>query len=42
MPAFANESLPPLVSFGTRKYLWGNVPSIDIIKLDNNEGATYD
>jgi hypothetical protein len=42
MPTFANEELPPMVPFGTRKYLWGNVPSIDIIKLDDNEGASYD
>lgn len=29
-----------MISFGARKYLWGNMPSIDIVKLDDNEGST--
>lgn len=41
-PAFVGDTGPPLVSHGTRKYLWGNMPSVDIVKLDENEGSSYD
>ena len=27
--------------YGTNKYLWGNMPSIDVIRLGPNEGETY-
>jgi hypothetical protein len=27
--------------FGIEKWLWGNTPSVDIIQLERNEGATY-
>ncbi|KAJ6282177.1 hypothetical protein J3E71DRAFT_361124 [Bipolaris maydis] len=26
--------------FGNRKYLWGNMPALDILQLQNNEGGT--
>ncbi|RAK96064.1 DUF4470 domain-containing protein [Aspergillus ibericus CBS 121593] len=29
-------------SFGKNKYLWGNVPAIDILQLGPNEGKEYD
>lgn len=28
--------------FGTKKYLWGNVPALDVLRLDSNEGVEYD
>ena len=28
--------------FGGTKYLWGNMPAIDIVKLQQNEGVDYD
>jgi hypothetical protein len=40
-PAFINESdkpSPMLVMHGKEKYLWGNVPAIDLINNGNNEG----
>lgn len=27
---------------GREKYLWGNVPAIDVLQLENNEGLSYD
>ena len=27
--------------FGKKKYLWGNMPALDILQLQNNEGKTY-
>lgn len=36
MPAFAKG--PPLASFGSLQYLWGNVPALDILKVKHNEG----
>ncbi|KAI9810023.1 MAG: hypothetical protein M1827_006721 [Pycnora praestabilis] len=27
--------------FGTLKYLWGNMPALDIMKIDRNEGTAY-
>lgn len=40
-PDFEGNLLPPYLGFGTVKYLWGNVPSIDVLQLGENEGATY-
>ncbi|KAK1811660.1 hypothetical protein LTR12_013961 [Friedmanniomyces endolithicus] len=38
-PTFvSNEAL---ITFGGRKYFWGNVPAIDVVQLDRNEGAQY-
>lgn len=28
--------------FGGNKYLWGNVPAIDVLQLAKNEGDSYD
>jgi len=27
--------------FGAGKYLWGNVPAIDVLRLEQNEGEDY-
>jgi hypothetical protein len=27
--------------FGGSKYLWGNTPALDILKLEQNEGLSY-
>lgn len=32
---------PSAVSFGGKKYLWGNVPAIDVLNLRDNEGMDY-
>ncbi|KAF2967727.1 hypothetical protein GQX73_g5860 [Xylaria multiplex] len=32
---------PGHVKFGAVKYLWGNVPAIDVIQLGQNEGAEF-
>jgi hypothetical protein len=37
-PAFYGGS--PLSMFGGKKYLWGNMPALDILKIQNNEGKT--
>jgi hypothetical protein len=36
-PAFIGGA--PLATFGTMKYLWGNMPALDILALDKNEGT---
>lgn len=41
-PAFIggdNEVGMPLVAFGKKKYLWGNMPALDILNLQDNEGT---
>jgi hypothetical protein len=30
------------MSFGKKKYLWGNVPALDIVRLSENEGERYE
>ncbi|KAI9903766.1 hypothetical protein N3K66_000295 [Trichothecium roseum] len=48
-PAWVHERRQPsfVVSdnepqfFGMNKYLWGNVPALDVLKLDANEGVNY-
>lgn len=30
-----------MTTFGAQKYLWGNIPALDIMKIDQNEGPTY-
>ena len=30
------------VTFGMLKYLWGNMPALDIMNIDQNEGRNYD
>jgi hypothetical protein len=34
---------PPLNPYGRlQKYLWGNMPALDVLALDRNEGISYD
>ncbi|KAF1812296.1 hypothetical protein P152DRAFT_487845 [Eremomyces bilateralis CBS 781.70] len=40
-PTFINNNAQPYTSFGGGKYLWGNVPAIDVLALKNNEGLEY-
>ncbi|KAI0479855.1 hypothetical protein F4859DRAFT_451626 [Xylaria cf. heliscus] len=40
-PAFSNGSPQIQTHFGTPRYLWGNVPAIDIIQLGKNEGVDF-
>ena len=28
--------------FGTKKFSWGNVPALDMLRLGRNEGVEYD
>jgi hypothetical protein len=43
-PAFidaSNDEGPtPAVSHGGKRYLWGNVPAIDLLRLEDNEGSS--
>ncbi|KAL4811860.1 hypothetical protein BDW67DRAFT_179221 [Aspergillus spinulosporus] len=39
-PAFMGGGMGRI--FGTKKFLWGNVPAFDVLRLDRNEGAEYD
>lgn len=39
-PAFIGDG-SPLAMFGKKKYLWGNMPALDILQLQNNESETY-
>ncbi len=43
-PTFYDEdrSVPSSGDGGRSKYYFGNVPAIDIVQLEANEGATYD
>ncbi|KAF1998521.1 hypothetical protein P154DRAFT_495217 [Amniculicola lignicola CBS 123094] len=36
-PRFIDNDAP-FVSFGQRRFLWGNVPALDIMKMKDNEG----
>ncbi|CAH0056152.1 unnamed protein product [Clonostachys solani] len=40
-PDFVQEVIKSF-EFGGSKYLWGNVPAIDVLRLDKNEGVSYD
>ena len=43
-PAFIDGDEGPLIKYashGRNKYLWGNVPALDIIKLQQNEGVNF-
>ncbi|KAF4311294.1 hypothetical protein GTA08_BOTSDO13075 [Botryosphaeria dothidea] len=43
-PAFVSNVTGPadkMVTYGKKKYLWGNVPALDMLGLAHNEGATY-
>ncbi|KAI0515446.1 hypothetical protein F5B22DRAFT_636473 [Xylaria bambusicola] len=43
LPAFNGPQAQVInqAAFGAIKYLWGNVPAIDVIKLDQNEGVNF-
>jgi hypothetical protein len=38
-PAFVGDAGDLIEFHGTKRYLWGNVPSVDIVKLEGNEGV---
>ncbi|CZS75064.1 unnamed protein product [Fusarium graminearum] len=38
-PAFITGGIG--VTFGGKKFLWGNVPALDVLRLDSNEGEKY-
>jgi hypothetical protein len=38
-PAFVGEG-SPLAMFGNKKYLWGNMPALDILQLQHNESKS--
>lgn len=38
-PAFVRGGIG--VTFGGKKYLWGNVPALDVLRLETNEGDNY-
>ncbi|KAK7937625.1 uncharacterized protein PG986_014493 [Apiospora aurea] len=47
-PAWVAENRQPAFirggvgeSFGANKYLWGNVPALDVLQLESNEGNEY-
>ncbi|KIW22047.1 hypothetical protein, variant [Cladophialophora immunda] len=41
-PSFVGAG-PPAVSYGRlQKYFWGNMPALDVLALDRNEGCSYD
>ncbi|KAI8955701.1 hypothetical protein F4801DRAFT_600911 [Xylaria longipes] len=40
-PIFIGDRIPDQAMFGAVKYLWGNVPAIDVIQLDQNEGVDF-
>lgn len=47
-PAWAAENRTPAFIgggigqvFGKKKFLWGNVPAVDILNLPSNEGVDY-
>jgi hypothetical protein len=29
------------VQFGGKKFLWGNIPALDVLQLGSNEGDDY-
>ncbi|EJT69198.1 hypothetical protein GGTG_13307 [Gaeumannomyces tritici R3-111a-1] len=42
MPTFLSDEGPKMEYFGTFKYLWGNIPAVDIVKLRENEGVRFE
>jgi hypothetical protein len=38
-PTFVGEGVEQLSPHGQRKYLWGNVPAVDILNVEQNERA---
>ena len=41
-PAFVGGGTPVTPYGRLRKYYWGNMPALDILSLDRNEGSSYD
>lgn len=41
MPTFIGDSEHGQAVFGAKKFLWGNVPAIDVLQLGSNEGDGY-
>jgi hypothetical protein len=39
-PTFVDDR--PIMTFGGKKYYWGNMPALDILQLTDNEGASYE
>jgi hypothetical protein len=40
-PAFIGGDNTSMHVFGPKKFLWGNVPALDVLRLDKNEGDGY-
>lgn len=40
-PAFMGDGNGGITTFGNKKFLWGNLPAIDVLKLRYNEGLGY-
>lgn len=36
-PTFIGDDVPAVVSHGQKKFLWGNVPAVDILRIQQNE-----
>ncbi|KAL7804936.1 hypothetical protein V8C44DRAFT_369117 [Trichoderma aethiopicum] len=41
VPTFIGDSEHGQAVFGAKKFLWGNVPAIDVLQLGSNEGDGY-
>lgn len=41
VPAFIGDSDNGQAVFGVKKFLWGNIPAIDVLQLGSNEGDGY-
>lgn len=41
-PTFVGGGVAEGFGFKHQKYLWGNMPALDILALDKNEGNFYD
>jgi hypothetical protein len=39
-PTFIGDG-PTMVTFGKKHYLWGNMPALDILKMEDNEGRQH-
>ena len=40
LPDFMGDG-PPLEHFGHLNYLWGNIPALDVLNVEGNEGGGY-
>ncbi|KAK6392117.1 hypothetical protein LTR65_003889 [Meristemomyces frigidus] len=41
-PAFVDGSGTSMHAFGGKKFFWGNVPAVDVLRIADNEGEEYD